>query len=246
MEIYSALLATSLLWFFSTGLFGARILKLLPSSIHPRLLLTLWFGGLYSLVVSLLSSLITGVIVMLNSYGQLHTTSVGLGNLLLVVLVSLLPWLAVALAGGTLAHTVTKWGTAITNYRSVSNYIGGLGVTLKVFRGIPVARVELEVPLALVSDEHGLSRIIMSSTALNMLSSDELNAVLWHEVGHVVGGHNSLKRVAAVAASLLGWLPLARLMVSHTHELMEQEADLVALRHIHAEVLASARSKFAF
>lgn len=246
MEVYLALLATSLFWFFATGFFGGFLLTRVPESIHPRVGLTLWFGAIYSLAVSLLSAILMGALVILSSYLQLHKISVGSSNFLWVVLASLLPWIALALAGGTIAYTVTKWESAVTSYRSVSGTLGELGSTIDVFRGISIARIELDVPLAMVSDKAGESRVLISSAALNLLDSHELSAVLWHELGHVVGGHNSLKRVAAIAANLLGWLPLARLTGSHTDYLMEREADLIALRNVDAAVLEAARAKLTF
>ncbi|MDJ0464106.1 M56 family metallopeptidase [Streptomyces sp. H27-C3] len=89
------------------------------------------------------------------------------------------------------------------------------------------------------------SRIVVSDAAVELLSSEQLDAVLEHERAHVAGRHHLVLAAAEAFASVFRWVPLARHIKEQTALLLEMIADDRALRtHSHA-VFATAMYEMA-
>jgi Zn-dependent protease with chaperone function len=108
------------------------------------------------------------------------------------------------------------------------------------FQGYQVMRIELPIMVAAVAK----GKILISTTAARTLRESELHAVLWHEIGHLRGGHNQLKQLAGFVRSLSPWLVASRALVNEVNRLSEIDADRFALRHVDQESLSTTRSKF--
>ena len=106
--------------------------------------------------------------------------------------------------------------------------------------GTPVFVVQLPFAYALATNRE----ILISQFAVDHLSKNELEAVLWHELGHVKFKHFSLKRLARLIAALSSRLAASRAMVAEVERLCEIAADKYALRKVTAPTLRLARKLF--
>ncbi|MFG3542119.1 M56 family metallopeptidase [Streptomyces clavifer] len=88
-------------------------------------------------------------------------------------------------------------------------------------------------------------RIVVSDTAVRLLSARQLDAVLEHERAHVAGRHHLVLATAEAFVSVFRWVPLARHTREQTALLLEMIADDRAVRtHSHA-VFATAMYEMA-
>ncbi|MEE1735881.1 M56 family metallopeptidase [Streptomyces sp. BE147] len=88
-------------------------------------------------------------------------------------------------------------------------------------------------------------RVVVTRGALDVLSEEQLRAVLEHERGHLVGRHHLLRMETEAFARAFPGLPLARHAREQTALLLEMAADDVALRSHPREVLAAAMCEVA-
>ncbi|UYQ60620.1 M56 family metallopeptidase [Streptomyces peucetius] len=88
-------------------------------------------------------------------------------------------------------------------------------------------------------------RIVVSDTAVRMLSPEQLQAVLEHERAHVAGRHHLALAAVQAFASVFGRLPLARHAKEQTALLLEMIADDRAVRSQSHDVFASAMYEMA-
>lgn len=85
-----------------------------------------------------------------------------------------------------------------------------------------------------------LHRVVLTRGALDLLTAEQLQAVLTHERAHVAGRHHLVQAVADAFARAFPLLPLARDVRRETRLLLEMAADDHAARHHPREVLATA------
>lgn len=83
-------------------------------------------------------------------------------------------------------------------------------------------------------------RVVVTRGALDVLSEDQLRAVLEHERAHIQGRHYLLHLLADAFSRAFPGLPLARHVKEQTALLVEMIADDRALRFHRREVLATA------
>jgi Zn-dependent protease with chaperone function len=88
-------------------------------------------------------------------------------------------------------------------------------------------------------------RIVISEGALDLLSPEQLDAVLEHERAHIAGRHHLALASAKAFSRVFRWLPLARHAREQTSLLLEMVADDRALRRHPREVLATAMYEMA-
>jgi Zn-dependent protease with chaperone function len=88
-------------------------------------------------------------------------------------------------------------------------------------------------------------RIVVSDTAVEMLSPEQLDAVLEHERAHVAGRHHLVLAAAEAFASVFRVLPLARHVKEQTALLLEMIADDRAVRSQSHDVFAAAMYRMA-
>ncbi|MEU1273242.1 M56 family metallopeptidase [Streptomyces sp. NPDC005799] len=84
------------------------------------------------------------------------------------------------------------------------------------------------------------SRVVVTRGALDILSEEQLLAVLEHERAHIAGRHHMLKILVDAFSRAFRGLPLARHAKEQTNLLLEMIADDSALRHHSRDALATA------
>lgn len=89
------------------------------------------------------------------------------------------------------------------------------------------------------------SRVVVSQGALQLLSADQLDAVLEHERAHIAGRHHLATAAAGAFGTVFRWVPLGRRARQETALLLEMIADDRALRSHSREVLATAMYEMA-
>nr|WP_307811317.1 M56 family metallopeptidase [Streptomyces fildesensis] len=88
-------------------------------------------------------------------------------------------------------------------------------------------------------------RVVVSQGALDLLSAQQLDAVLEHERAHIAGRHHVAMAAAEAFFKVFRRLPLARHAKEQTTLLLEMIADDRALRRHAPEVLATAMYEMA-
>jgi len=82
--------------------------------------------------------------------------------------------------------------------------------------------------------------VILTSGAVQVLDSDQLDAVLAHERAHLAGHHHRLRAMARIARQVLPFLPLMRDADVQVARLVELHADDAATRARDPQALAGA------
>ncbi|MFJ4963385.1 Peptidase family M48 [Streptomyces sp. ADI96-02] len=83
-------------------------------------------------------------------------------------------------------------------------------------------------------------RIVVSTGAVDLLSGEELSAVVEHERAHIAGRHHLVLSAAGAFARVFPGLPLARQVRQQVPLLLEMAADDRALRRCSRNALAAA------
>ena len=164
-------------------------------------------------------------------------------NLLATITFSLAPWLLFALAGVAINLINLKLEPIIAKFKAV---IASPALPAKPhaeFQGLPVHQIELSTYMAFSTDRPE-RRILLSSKAIADLTEPELEAVLWHEYGHLRMGHPQIKRLVRLVAVLASFVRASRVMSHEVDRLCELAADAYALEHVDVVVLKTARAKF--
>ncbi len=206
----------------------------------PRLGLTVWFAAFLS--SGLATALAIGIAIasIFDTYLKLVANPVGSADWLATLAVSFAPWLILAISGIALALANQRLEPILANAREVSPLLDAALMPWMTFQGYQVMRIELPIMVAAVAR----GKILISTTAARTLRESELHAVLWHEIGHLRGGHNQLKQLAGFVRSLSPWLVASKALVNEVTRLSEIDADRFALRQVDAELLSATRSKF--
>ena len=246
MAAYGSLLAWSLLWFVFSGFLGHRLIgrvaRLLPAATQ----LWFWLAGLYALLFSALTSVVCLGILIWNGWATSSQASHGPEDLGYLFLVSVLPYLALALLGALFAAAFTKLQPAIEAAKETSELLKLSSTEHTTFEGIQVRVLETQLLVAALVEISRTPIILVTRGALDALNTEEIKALYWHEVGHGIGEHNGLTRIARFASTLLPWLPFARESAAAVRELCEKLADKFAAERVGLSALESAHSKFTF
>jgi Zn-dependent protease with chaperone function len=213
---------------------------------RPRLGLLIWFTLLLSAFLATLAFVELVFLLALELWMQLSTTSAGLQNFAVVIFTSLAPWILLAGGSGLLVLVNARLEPLGQQAARMKAALDSELPADFSFEGVAVSVVSVDYPLAFVTRVAGKSRIIVSSGAKALLAEAELNAVLWHEIGHIWGGHNLLRRIAYLVKAVTPRLPVSQAMVANVELLCELEADGFAVMHADRGALESARAKFAF
>lgn len=246
MLAYGAVLAFSLGWLLASGFFGPSLLRRLPAKTHPRLRLALWLGGLYSMVFSTFTALIaTAVILAVGWLGSEHI-SPGRDNIAYVLLISVLPWVGLAVFAAVVALIITRFEPARDAAKQTTELMQRAGTAAGSFQGVPLQLLELPYLAAALVDINRRPTIVLTSAVQEQLAPKELDAVYWHELGHAFGQHNGLNRLARVARTFAPRLPLTRDIADAVEQCCEQLADRFALKRVDAADLTAAKAKFSF
>jgi len=246
MLAYAAPLVLSLAWFLFSGCFGPVILNRLGPKLHPRTNVMLWLGGLFSLAFSALTALVSAAILIGASWFGLDRVTVGLGNFWYVIFLSILPWVVLGLLAGLGSYLITRFEPARKAARETNELFESSRKPLDIFHGVAIQVLEVPLLAAALVDIDRRPTILVTRGVIDSLTESELEAVYWHEVGHAIGEHNGLNRLARFATHLIPWLPLTRDIAAAVDSGCEAWADRFALAKVEPRDLASAKDKFRF
>jgi Zn-dependent protease with chaperone function len=207
---------------------------------YPKLGLALWFIALLSSGIGALLALSVAVASVFSTYAKLSSSPLGSPDWQLALLLSFAPWLILAISGIALALINQRLEPLVSTAREVTPLLDAAMKPWMAFEGRQVLTVELPVYLAAAVR----GRILISRVAAESLSENELEAVLWHELGHIRGRHNALRQLAALVRVLSPWLTATRALVHEVDRLIEIDADLYALRRVDSQLLRATRKKF--
>ena len=207
---------------------------------RPQLGIAVWFTTFLS--AGLASLLAVGIAIWAYSDTliALNSNAIGDEKWYLALIVSFAPWLALAIGGITIALINIKLEPMFEAAREIVPLLDLGKQPMLNFMGTPVSVVQLPFAYALATN----SEIIISQFAVDHLSKDELDAVLWHELGHVKFKHFALKKLARLIGTLSSRLAASRSMVAEVERLCEISADNCALKKVTAPTLRLARKLF--
>ncbi|MBP0456045.1 M56 family metallopeptidase [Streptomyces montanisoli] len=160
-----------------------------------------------------------------------HTTS---ADLLAVAV----PAALTVLLLGVFSREVVRAHQARSRHRAVLDLVGRRSSTLRA------TIIEHALPAAYCLPGR-CPRVVVSQGALQLLSADQLDAVLDHERAHIAGRHHLVLAAAEAFAKIFRGLPLARHVREQTGLLLEMIADDRALRCHSRDVLATAMYEMA-
>ena len=106
------------------------------------------------------------------------------------------------------------------------------------FQGARVFSIPLPIHFAFATKDE----IVVSEHSVKNLTKTELEAVLWHELGHIKGKHHLLKSVSELVALLTRPMSISRVYRAEVESLCEEAADNFAKRHIGAQLVEKVRS----
>ena len=95
---------------------------------------------------------------------------------------------------------------------------------VKDFEGVKVYEIAAPIYVALATD----MEIIVSRKLLESITPEELDAVLWHELGHIKGKHRALKSIANFVSLITKPMNTSRVFQQSVYELCEIAADRFA------------------
>jgi Zn-dependent protease with chaperone function len=214
------------LWF---GLFTKR----------PRLGIASWFLLFLSSGIALLTAIVIAVWSIAYNFENLEKHS---ENLFLTIFYSIAPWVLLAMAGIALNLINLRVELVVQNFKKLMSTPVLPAKHLRTFQGVSVEVIEIDSVMAIALNRP--KKILISRGALNELSDNELEAVLWHEYAHLAARHNALKRLAKMVALLAGFIRASKVMSYEIDRLCEVAADNYAMKRVDPVVLKSARAKF--
>jgi Zn-dependent protease with chaperone function len=214
------------LWF---GLFTKR----------PRLGIASWFLLFLSSGIALLTAIVIAVWSIAYNFENLEKHS---ENLFLTIFYSIAPWVLLAMAGIALNLINLRVELVVQNFKRLMSVPVLPAKHLRTFQGVSVEVIEIDSVMAIALNRP--KKILISRGALNELSDNELEAVLWHEYAHLAARHNALKSLAKMVALLAGFIRASKVMSYEIDRLCEVAADNYAMKRVDPVVLKSARAKF--
>lgn len=162
----------------------------------------------------------------------------------IVVLANFGPWILLALAGITFALINLRLEPHLTAAREAHPRIMAATKRIGEFKGVEYRSVASPAFISFTTTLGRDQVIVLSTAALDSLSAEELDAVLWHEFAHIRLGHNRLKRSLGLFANLTSRFLASRVMAREIELLCELAADRYAQKHTNHQVLLAARAKF--
>ena len=230
LAIEWVILVTTLAPLVLVGRFTAR----------PRIGILVWFTALLTAGASVLIALVVALWAYTDTVSALSRDEFGSDPWIISLVVSFAPWTALAVGGISLALVNQKLEPLVKASKEVKPLIDLSKSPLMQFMGVPVSTVDVPFAYALATGKE----ILISRFALDHLSPQELDAVLWHELFHVRERHFAVKRIARFILALSPILAASRALVQEVEKLIEIAADNFALRYCNSQTLQLARSYF--
>ena len=211
---------------------------------HPAIGITLWIFSAFGLLFSFLVSLSVGLVSVIETYIALSKTAEVDEDFVSIILLSFIPWIALGLTGVLLALMSMRLESMVANARRAERAIQVFDSSKELFQGVQLIVLPVDAPIAFAKRVGGVGKIIVSSKTKSLLTNDELEAVLMHELQHLKRNHLVLKRITARLRSWLPWFIFTTTIHAELHQLLELDADIAAGKKIDLVHLSKARSKF--
>ncbi|MEY3561124.1 MAG: hypothetical protein RL068_276 [Actinomycetota bacterium] len=201
----------------------------------PNLGIGVWFGLFFSAMLSGVLAVGIAAWSIVETWYRLQEAT----DPWLILSASFAPWVMLGLAGILLALSNQKLEPMFRAAQKLDLLNMLARREVETFHKAKV--YELDVPgyLALTKDYS-----IYLSKAVFELPERQLNAVLWHEYGHIRLGHQRLKRFTSLMMQLAPWLVVSRGFSYEIAKLCELAADKYALRKVYSKDLIEARRLF--
>lgn len=151
--------------------------------------------------------------------------------------------IALGTAGAVLLRLAHAGWQTLRATRAADPARSGFDLSTSTTGGVPLYVLPVEQPLAYAS---GIRRcqIVVSEGLMRLLTEDERQAALAHEVAHVRGGHPGLLLTGRVIARAFSPLPAARRAYASLRRELEAAADEEAARAVgDPEIVARAIAK---
>ena len=215
------------LWF---GLFSSR----------PRLGILAWLMLFASVVFASVVAIVIAVWAVVYNFVNLEQHQ---QDLALTLFYSMAPWALFVMAGVAITLINQRLEPTLIGLKRLLTNPLLPAKPLMQFEDVAVQVIELDVFFA-IALSRPKPRIVISRTAFDSLSIDELNAVLWHEYGHLRQKHNAIKGLAKAVALLTGFVRASKVMSYEVSRLCEVAADEYAAGRVGVELVKAARAKF--
>ena len=201
----------------------------------PNLGIAIWFLLFFSAMASAITAVGIAAWSIIETYYLLQTAT----DLWLILAASIAPWLMLAFAGILLALSNQKLEPL---FRAAKQFDQLAQLARREVESFHKAKVyELEIPgfLALTKGY----AIYLSKDVFD-LPEKQLNAILWHEYGHIRLKHQRLKRFTNLMMQLTPWFVVSRGFAFEVAKLCEIAADRYALKRVYSKDLVEARQHF--
>lgn len=202
---------------------------------YPNLGIAVWFVLVATSLLAAVAAIAIAFASVFVSYFNLQAGA-DIGETLLV---SFAPWILLAFAGVLLAITNLRLAPYF-EAREQKIDLSRLSKNIETrFHGALVRELEIPGYVAITQ-----SSVIYLSSATLALDKTSLEAILWHEYGHIRLGHHLLKTVSSFALTVAPWFSVSRVFSFEIQRLCELAADHYALRHVSRGALNKARRLF--
>lgn len=202
---------------------------------RPNLGIAVWFVLFFSVVLASMVAIGLASWSIFETYIRLQAGE----EIWFTLLASIAPWVLLGCAGILVALANQKLAPLFTQGKR-ADYLS-LIAPRELFKYRRAKVYELDVPnyFAFTKDLG-----IYLTKATFDLPQPQLQAILRHEYGHIVLGHQKLKRVTALAIQLMPWFAVSRAFSKEVERLCELAADNYALRKVYSKDLYEARKLF--
>jgi len=207
---------------------------------RPRVGMSLWFAIFLSAGIAQLSAIILSFVFAFLTCIKLNSQIFGNQNWIFYLGVSFLPWIYLAAGGIAIALFHEKMMPKISNARDIRQNLSLALVKHTTFEGVEVSKIRSDLRFAFVSSEGHSDQIIISDSTLKLLTKGQLEALFWHEIGHIRGRHNRLKQIASLAMAAAPFIRTSQIFLSEISLLCEIEANNFAISKTNLETLIEA------
>ncbi|MDE2386992.1 MAG: M56 family metallopeptidase [Actinomycetales bacterium] len=212
---------------------------------HPTIVIFVLFSALASAIAGAAIALLIACQSVLALWRELSNSPAShrsAEKTLIALGASFAPWILLALAGITIALVNQRLEPHLLSARALTPRIESLFTTRGRFHGVEFLAVESPAHISFTTRIHGRNAIVLSTHTLATLTQKQLDAVLWHELGHIRLGHYWLKFAAKTLAALTPRIVASRVLVERLEELAEVAADNFAARRVGHTLLAETRA----
>ena len=201
----------------------------------PNLGIALWFLLFFSAMASGITAVGIAAWSIIETYYLLQSST----DIWLILAASIAPWLMLAFSGILLALSNQKLEPLFIAAKQFDQLAQLARREVESFHKAKVYELEIPGFLALTK-----GYAIYLSKATFDLPEKQLNAILWHEYGHIRLRHQRLKRFTNLMMQLTPWFVVSRGFAFEVTKLCEIAADRYALKRVYSKDLVEARQHF--